>query len=113
MNALVNKVTLIGQLGNNPEVKTFENGKKVVNFNMATNESYKNKKGEKITDTQWHRIVAWGSVAGIIEQYVHKGERLGIEGRLTARNYQDKEGVTRYITEIVANDVLLLSSKNN
>ena len=113
MNSLVNKVSLIGSLGNDPTVKTFDNGKKVVNFSMATNESYKDKSGEKVTQTQWHRIVAWGNTAGIIEKYVHKGERIGIDGRLTTRNYQDKDGNTRYVTEVVASDVLLLGVKNN
>jgi single-strand DNA-binding protein len=111
MNALVNKVQLIGQLGNNPEVKTLESGKKVANFSMATNESYKNQAGEKVTDTQWHNVVAWGPTAGIVEQYVHKGERIAIEGKLTSRSYEDKTGVKRYVTEVVANEVLLLSSK--
>ena len=111
MNALVNKVQLIGQLGNAPEVKNLESGKKLAKFSMATNESYKNHAGEKVTDTQWHNIVAWGSTAGIIEKYVHKGERIGIEGRLTTRSYEDKEGNKRYVTEIIANEVLLLSSK--
>lgn len=111
MNALVNKVQLIGQLGNNPEVKTLESGKKVANFSMATNESYKNQTGEKVTDTQWHNVVAWGSTAGIIEKYVNKGERIAIEGKLTSRSYEDKTGVKRYVTEVVANEVLLLSAK--
>ncbi len=111
MNALVNKVQLIGQLGNNPEVKTLESGKKVANFSMATNESYKNHAGEKVTDTQWHNVVAWGSTAGIIEQYVNKGERIAIEGKLTSHSYEDKTGVKRYVTEVVANEVLLLSNK--
>lgn len=111
MNALVNRVQLIGQLGNTPEVKNLENGSKLVKFSLATNESYKNQKGEKVTDTQWHNVIAWGNTAGIIEQYVQKGERLGLEGRLVNRSYTDKEGNTKYITEIVANEVLLLSSK--
>jgi single-strand DNA-binding protein len=111
MNALVNKVQLIGQLGNTPEVKNLDNGKKLAKFSMATNESYKNQAGEKVTDTQWHNVIAWGSTAGIIEKYVHKGERIGIEGRLTTRSYEDKEGHKRYVTEVIANEVLLLSAK--
>ncbi len=113
MNTLVNKVQLIGLLGKDPEVKTLENGNKMANFSMATNESYKDKKGEKVTNTQWHRVVAWGATAGIIEKFVHKGERIAIDGRLATRNYQDKNGDTRYITEIIANDVLFLSNKPN
>jgi single-strand DNA-binding protein len=74
---------------------------------MATNESYKNTKGEKITETQWHNIIAWGNTANIIEQYVNKGEELAIEGKLTSRSYDDKDGNKKYITEIVVNEVLM------
>jgi len=79
MSTLRNKVQLIGNLGNQPEVITLESGKKLAKFTMATNDSYKNAQGEKITDTQWHNIIAWGNTAQIIEQYVNKGEELAIE----------------------------------
>ena len=105
MSTLRNKVQLIGNLGNQPEVITLESGKKLAKFTMATNESYKNEKGEKITDTQWHNIIAWGNIAQIIEQYVNKGEELAIEGKLTSRSYDDKDGNKRYITEIVVNEL--------
>jgi len=111
MSTLRNKVQLIGNLGNQPEVITLESGKKLAKFTMATNESYKNAQGEKITDTQWHNIIAWGNTAQIIEQYVNKGEELAIEGKLTSRSYDDKEGNKRYITEIVVNELLMLGGK--
>jgi len=111
MSTLRNKVQLIGNLGNQPEVITLESGKKLAKFNMATNESYKNAKGEKITETQWHNIIAWGNTAQIIEQYVNKGEEVAIEGKLTSRSYDDKEGNKKYITEIVVNELLMLGGK--
>lgn len=108
MNAIKNKVQLIGHVGQEPEIKTFDGGKKVANITIATNESYTNNKGEKIENTEWHRITAWGKVADIIEKYVIKGKEIAIEGKLTHRSYDDKDGNKRYITEIVANELLLL-----
>lgn len=108
MNALRNKVQLIGHVGNDPEIKTFEGGRKLANFTIATNDSYKNEKGEKVEETQWHKLVAWGKTAEIIEKYVTKGSQIGIEGKLTHRSYDDKNGEKRYVTEVVVNDVLLL-----
>ena len=108
MNAMKNRVQLIGNVGNNPEIKTFDGGKKLVSFTLATNESYKNDKGEKVEQTEWHRVSAWGNVADIIEKYVTKGKEIAIEGKLTHRSYDDKNGEKRYITEVVASDVLLL-----
>jgi single-strand DNA-binding protein len=108
MNAIKNKVQLIGHVGQEPEIKTFDGGKKVANITIATNESYTNNKGEKVENTEWHRITAWGKVADLIEKYVIKGKEIAIEGKLTHRSYDDKEGNKRYITEIVANELLLL-----
>ena len=108
MNTMKNKVQLIGNVGNDPEIKTFDGGKKVVNFTLATNESYKNDKGEKVEQTEWHRISAWGNTAEIIEKFVTKGKEIAIEGKLTHRSYDDKNGEKRYITAVVASDVLLL-----
>lgn len=108
MNAMKNKVQLIGNVGNEPEVKTFGEGKKVANITLATNDYYINDKGEKVEQTEWHRVTAWGKVAEIIEKYVSKGKEIAIEGKLTHRSYDDKEGNKRYITEVVANDILLL-----
>ncbi len=111
MSTLRNKVQLIGHVGNEPEILNLESGKKLAKFSIATNESYKNAKGEKITDTQWHNIVAWGKTAELIENYVPKGKEVGIEGKLTSRSYEDKDGVKKYVTEIVCNELLLIGSK--
>jgi len=111
MNTLRNKVQLIGNLGNNPEIITLESGKKLAKFSIATNESYKNAQGEKVTDTQWHNIVAWNKTAEIIEKYLEKGSEIAIEGKLTSRSYDDKDGNKRYITEVVCNELLMLGSK--
>ena len=108
MNAMKNKVQLIGHVGQEPEIKTFDGGKKVANITIATNDYYINDKGEKIEQTEWHRVTAWGKVAEIIEKYVEKGKEVAIEGKLTHRSYDDKDGVKRYITEVVVNDILLL-----
>jgi len=108
MSTLRNKVQLIGNVGNDPEILRMESGKILAKFSIATNESYKNAKGEKITDTQWHNIVAWGKTAELVENYVPKGKEVGIEGKLTSRSYEDKEGVKRYVTEIVCSELLLL-----
>ncbi|WP_289035194.1 single-stranded DNA-binding protein [uncultured Flavobacterium sp.] len=107
-----NRVQLIGNLRNAAEVKSFESGKKVANFSLATSETYKNEKGEKITDVQWHNCVAWGKTAEIIEKYTEKGTHLAVEGKLSHRNYEDKNGEKRYVTEIVINEIVLLSKKN-
>jgi len=108
MNAMRNKVQLIGHVGQEPEIKTFDGGKKVANITIATNDNYTNDKGEKVEQTEWHRVTAWGKLADIIEKYVEKGKEIAIEGKLTHRSYEDKDGVKRYVTEVVANDVLLL-----
>jgi single-strand DNA-binding protein len=108
MNALRNRVQLIGNVGNDPEVKTFGEGKKVANLTLATNETYKNDKGEKVEETQWHKLVAWGKTAEIIEKFVAKGKEIVVEGKLTHRSYDDKNGEKRYITEIVISDLVLL-----
>ena len=111
MNALKNKVQLIGNLGNAPEVRNTESGKKLVRFSVATNETYRNAKGEKVTETQWHNLIAWGKLADIAEQYLSKGSEVVIEGKLINRNYTDKEGIKRYVTEVQVNEVLMLGDK--
>ncbi len=111
MYALKNKVQLIGNLGNAPEVKTLESGKKMARFSVATNEDYRNAKGEKVTETQWHNLVAWGKVAEIVEKYLTKGKEVAIEGKLISRSYIDKEGNKKYITEIQVNELLMLGAK--
>jgi len=111
MYALKNKVQLIGNLGNAPEIKTTEGGKKLARFSMATSESYRNAKGEKTTETQWHTIVAWGKVADIAEKFLSKGSEVAIEGKLINRSYNDKEGNKKYITEVQVNELLMLGDK--
>lgn len=111
MYALKNKVQLIGNLGNAPEIKNLESGKKMARLSIATNESYKKENGERVTETQWHNVIAWGKVAEIAEQYLSKGSEVAVEGKLTYRDYTDKDGVKRYVTEIVVNELLLLDKK--
>ncbi len=108
MYALKNKVQLIGNLGNAPEVRNTETGKKLVRFSVATNEQYKNAKGERVTETQWHNLIAWGKVADIAEKFLTKGTEVAIEGKLVNRNYMDKEGNKKYITEIKVTELLML-----
>lgn len=112
MNTLRNKVQLIGNLGQNPEVKELSGGKKVAKFSLATNETYRNKAGEKVTDTQWHNLVAWGKTAEIIQKYLKKGSEVAIEGKLLSRSWTDKEGNKRYTTEVQVSDLLMLGGKN-
>jgi single-strand DNA-binding protein len=111
MSTLRNKVQLIGNLGNNPEIITLESEKKVAKFSIATNESYKNSQGEKVTDTQWHNVVAWNKTAEIIERYLEKGSEVAVEGKLTSRSYETKEGEKRYVTEVVVSELLMLGKK--
>lgn len=108
MNAMRNKVQLIGHVGQDPEVKDLEGGKKVANLTLATNDYYTNDKGERVENTEWHKVSAWGKTAEIIEKYVVKGKEIAVEGKLTHRSYEDKDGTKRYVTEVVANDILLL-----
>jgi single-strand DNA-binding protein len=111
MNALRNKVQLIGNLGNVPDVRNTDSGKKMARMSVATNESYRNAKGEKITETQWHNVIAWGKQAEIIEKYLTKGSEVALEGKLVTRNYTDKAGVKRFSTEVHLNELLLLGGK--
>jgi single-strand DNA-binding protein len=112
MNNLRNSVRLIGNLGAAPEVKNLEKGNKVAKLALATNESYTNAKGEKVTETQWHNLVAWGKTAEIAEKYLNKGSELAIEGKLTSHSYTDKQGVKKYVTEVVVNEILMLDKKS-
>ena len=111
MSTLRNKVQLIGNLGNDPEIINLDSGKKIAKFSIATNETYKNKEGERVTDTQWHNVVCFGKTTEIIETYVTKGKEVAIEGKLSHRSYDDKEGNKRYTTEVVCNELLMLGSK--
>ncbi|MFH1321200.1 MAG: single-stranded DNA-binding protein [Bacteroidota bacterium] len=112
MKNLSNKVQLIGNLGADPEVKQLDGGKTVAKIRLATSETYKNADGEKVTDTQWHNLVAWGKTAQIAEQYLTKGKRIAVEGKLINHTYDDKDGIKRYVTEIRVNEFLMLSPKN-
>lgn len=110
MNNLRNRVQLIGNLGQDPEIKTLESGKKVVHFTLATNDAYKNNDGQKVEETTWHNIVAWNGLAERAAKYLKKGREVAVDGRLVYRSYEDKKGITKYITEIVLNEMLLLRS---
>ena len=108
MNALKNRVQLIGNLGQDPEIMNMENGTKLAKFSIATSESYKNTQGEKVEDVQWHNLVAWGKTAEIVESYLTKGKQVAVDGKLTHRSYETKEGEKRYITEVRCSEVLML-----
>ena len=111
MYAIKNTVQLIGNLGNKPEIRTTDAGKKWARFSLATNETYRNGKGEKVTETQWHNLTAWGKVAELAEKYLQKGSEVAIEGKLVNRSYTDKQGNKKYITEILVNELLVLGQK--
>lgn len=106
MNSLRNSVRLVGNLGMDPEVKVFDSNKKLARLSLATSESYKNEKGEKVTDTQWHNLVIWGQQAQIAGDLLKKGDEIVIEGRLSNRSYVDKDGNKKYASEIVVNEFL-------
>ncbi len=107
MKSLRNSVTLIGRLGKDPEVKTFSGNKKA-SFTIATTDTYKNQKGEKVQDTQWHNIVIWGKLAGIAEKYLEKGQEVVLEGKLVHRAYETAGGDKRFITEVNVNDLVMV-----
>ncbi len=109
MKSLRNSVQLIGRLGKDPEIKTFSNSKKA-SFSIATTDSYKNQKGEKIEDTQWHNIIIWGKLAGVAEKYLKKGQEVAVEGKLIHRMYESN-GEKKHITEINVNDLVMLGAK--
>ena len=113
MNALRNNVRLIGHLGDNPIVRKLECGKIVANFSIATNEIYRDSKGEKQSETTWHRLVAWGKSAEVAENYLKKGSEIAIDGKITNRSYDDKNGDKHYITEIIVNSILMLDKQGN
>lgn len=109
----VNKVILVGHLGRDPEVRHLESVKAVANFSLATSETYKNREGEKVTTTEWHNVVLWSPLAEIAENYLKKGSQVYIEGKLTTRSYDDKEGVKKYVTEVVGRDLTMLGRTNS
>ena len=103
-----NSVQLIGHVGQEPEIKNLEGGKKLANISIATNEVYYRENGDKVEQMQWHRVTAWGKTGDIIERFVTKGKEIGIEGKLTHRSYDDKNGNKRFVTEVIANEILLI-----
>lgn len=109
----VNKVILIGNLGKDPEVRHLESGASVANFPIATTESYKDKNGNRQDQTEWHNIVLWRGLADISEKYLRKGSQVYIEGKLRSRSWEDKEGNTRYITEVVGDSMTMLGGNRN
>ncbi len=111
MKNLRNSVQLIGRLGKDPEVKNLASGKMVATFSVATSENYRNAEGEKVEDTQWHNIVAWGKVAEIASSYLKKGNEVAIEGKLVHRVYTSAKGEKKFITEINLNEILMLGTK--
>lgn len=112
MSTLKNHVQLIGNVGQEPTITNLESGKKVARFSLATNEFFKNTNGEKTQNTEWHTVVAWGKTAEIIEKYAGKGKEIGVSGKLKSRSYEDKDGIKRYVTEVEANEILLLGTKD-
>ncbi|NHM07824.1 single-stranded DNA-binding protein [Flavobacterium sp. CYK-4] len=108
MNSLKNQVQLIGHVGQDPEIKTFEGEKKLAQLSIATNDVYKNDKGDKVEETQWHHVSAWGKTADLIEKYVSKGKEIAVQGKLRYRSYEDKNGDKRFVTEIIVSELVLL-----
>mgnify|MGYP000128462223 FL=1 len=104
----VNKAILLGNLGKDPELRKLDDGRAVANFSIATSETYKNKAGEKVTNTEWHNVVLWSPLAEIAENYLKKGSQVYIEGKISNRSYEDKDGVKKYVSEVVGRDLRLL-----
>lgn len=108
---MINKAILIGNVGKDPEIKTFEGGNSVASFSLATSESYKDRNGQKQQKTEWHNISIWGKLVDVVERYVKKGDRLYLEGKITTRQWEDKEGNKRYTTEIICNQMTMLGGQ--
>ncbi len=109
----VNKVILVGNLGKDPEVRHLDNGRAVANFSMATSETYKNRQGERVTNTEWHNVVLWTPLAEIAEKFLKKGNQVYIEGKMTTRSWDDQDGNKRYTTEVVGREMTLLGSRED
>lgn len=109
----VNKVILVGNLGKDPEVRTIQNGSLVARFSVATSETYTNKEGQRVENTEWHNVVVWRGLASIAEKYLKKGNKVYIEGKLRTRQYEDKDGVKKYTTDVEATDMVLLDRPAN
>lgn len=113
MSKSINEINLMGHLGQNPEIKVAESGMKIATFSIATSDSYKNKEGEKVESTEWHRIIAFDKLAELIEKYVLKGAKVFVKGKQCNRKYEDKEGVTKYISEVILKDIWFLDNKED
>ena len=111
MKNLRNRVQLIGNVGKEPQVRSFESGKTMASFSVATSETYLDQNGKRVNDTQWHQVIAWGKTANFVESYLDKGNRVAIDGKLIHRSYNDKDGTTKYITEVLVNEIMLLTAK--
>jgi single-strand DNA-binding protein len=111
MNNLRNKVQLIGNLGADPEIKIFDSGKKNARLSLATTDSYTSAKGDKVEKTHWHNLILWGKTAEIAEKYLHKGSEVAVDGRLTYRSYEDKNGETKFVTEVIVNEFVMFGKK--
>lgn len=109
----VNKVILLGNLGKDPEVRYLDNGVAVANFSLATSENYKNKQGERVSQTEWHNVVFWRGLAEVAEKYLKKGDSIYLEGKIRTRKWEDKEGNIRYSTEVLADNMTMLGKKNS
>ena len=113
MENVTNKVHLVGHLGQEPVIKTFTSGSKMASFSIATDEGYTARDGKKVENTQWHRLIAWGDQAEEIENQLHKGVRVRIDGKLTNRSYEAKDGTKKFVTEVLVNEFELIAKKNN
>lgn len=113
MKNLRNSVQLIGRLGQDPEVRTLTTGKKLTTFSLATSDFYRNSEGEKVDNTQWHNVVAWGKVGEIAAEYLAKGEEVALEGKLTHRSYETNAGEKRYVTEVNLNELLMIGGRKS
>ena len=111
MNALRNKVQLIGHLGIDPEIREFKSGKKMAKMSLATSDIYKDNEGKKVSNTQWHNLILWGGLVDIVEKYLNKGSEIAVEGRLSYRSYEAENGEKKYFTEVVVNDLVMLGGK--
>ncbi len=112
MTTLRNSVHLIGRLGNDPEMKTFGNDRSMARFSLATNDFYRDSEGKQVQETQWHNVVAWGKTADIAEKLLIKGRETAIQGKLVNRSWEDKDGVKHYITEVVANEIVVFGKES-
>lgn len=111
MSSIRNRIQLIGNLGADPEIKAMEGGRKLAKFSVATNEIYRNQEGDLVTETQWHRLIAWGRTAEVAEEFLKKGSEVAVDGKIQTRSYTDSEGEQKYLTEVVVNELLMTGSK--